>query len=103
MDEEMLKRVSILIDKFFNNNNNNENENKNYYLIETFLKLMTHRIEQSKDNLKMFEKISDDVLENLNFNKITKDDLINYLCIFYCNNFNIHDNQLFIYGEGTYV
>jgi hypothetical protein len=98
MDDEMLKRGTILIEKFLNN----ENENKNY-LFETFLKLMTHRTEQSNDNLKYFEKISNDIYENLNFNNITKDDLINYLCIFYCNNFNIHDNQLFVYGEGTYV
>ncbi|GET00766.1 histone-lysine N-methyltransferase ASHR1 [Rhizophagus clarus] len=63
---------------------------------------MTHRTEQSNDNLKYFEKISNDICENLNFNKITKDDLIDYLCIFYCNNFNLHDNQLFVYGEGTF-
>ncbi|CAB4398129.1 unnamed protein product [Rhizophagus irregularis] len=100
MDEEMLKRVTILIEKFFNNNNNNNN-NENY-LFETFLKLMNHRTEQSINNLKSFEKISNNTYENLNFNKISKDDLINYLCVFYCNNFNLHDNQLFVYGEGTF-
>ncbi|CAG8673267.1 18639_t:CDS:2 [Rhizophagus irregularis] len=58
--------------------------------------------EQSINNLKSFEKISNNTYENLNFNKISKDDLINYLCVFYCNNFNLHDNQLFVYGEGTF-
>lgn len=99
MDKEMLKRVSILIENFLNNNNENEN-----YLIETFLKLMTHKTEQSNGNLKNFENISKDIIcEKLKFNNIAKNDLINYLCVFYCNNFSIHDNQLFVYGEGTYV
>ncbi|CAG8569139.1 3617_t:CDS:2 [Funneliformis caledonium] len=97
-DEEMLNRVSILIDKFLND----EKLDNKGYLFETFFQLMTHRNDDHVMNLIKFERISTKVHEILKFKKVTKDDLINHLCRFHCNNFTIHDSQLFIYGEGTY-
>ncbi|CAI2174079.1 6194_t:CDS:2 [Funneliformis geosporum] len=102
-DEEMLKRVSILIDKFLNDEKLDPFFENKGYLFEIFFKLMTHRNDHEHvKNLVKFERISTKVHEILKFNKVTKDDLINHLCRFHCNNFTIHDSQLFTYGEGTY-
>jgi len=103
-DYEMLRRVCLVIGGI---------AKKEYLtdydvLYETFSGLMDHKNDYSQDIRKYFNQVATVVLNDLssikNFNKsnLTTDDLVNYLCIFGCNNFTVHDNQIFPVGEGTY-
>src|SRR6185312_2607141 len=103
-DYEMLRRVCLVIGGI---------AKKEYLtdydvLYETFSGLMDHKNNYSQDILEYFNQVATAVLNDLssikNFNKsnLTTDDLVSYLCIFGCNNFTVHDNQIFPVGEGTY-
>src|SRR6185369_210687 len=74
----------------------------NNILCETFLSLMTHRDEQPQAKLESYRKTTSEVFAELKLTNLSEDDLINFLCKFYCNNFSIHDYQIFTFGDGTY-
>ncbi|RHZ59930.1 hypothetical protein Glove_360g69 [Diversispora epigaea] len=125
MDEEILRRVSLRIDKYLEKKSTsnfssssfspletgkerekgkeiNENERINQVICEAFLSLMSHRENLTSDQIEKYKIIAERVWSDLKFKNISQDDLIKYLCKFSCNNFQLHDNQLFTYGEGVY-
>ncbi|CAG8442552.1 2331_t:CDS:10 [Diversispora eburnea] len=63
---------------------------------------MSHRENLTPNQIEKYKIIAERVWSDLKFQNISKDDLITYLCKFSCNNFQLHDNQLFTYGEGVY-
>ncbi|CAH1762410.1 13355_t:CDS:2 [Entrophospora sp. SA101] len=111
MEKEMLRRVSLIISNYLENLKKkdfskvktiDERTLINNILCETFLSLMTHRDEQPQTKLENYRKTASKVFAELKLTNLSEDDLINFLCKFYCNNFSIHDYQIFTFGDGTY-
>ncbi|CAG8490905.1 6880_t:CDS:2 [Ambispora gerdemannii] len=115
LDEEMLRRVALLISPHRSGNNGLGDSKLNglydilpkemniSLLIEVFEALQSHKESHPPYALFRYESIASLVVENSN-SKASKDidKLVSYLCIFGCNNFTIHDEQMFGIGEGTY-
>ncbi|CAO3634045.1 unnamed protein product [Cunninghamella blakesleeana] len=72
--------------------------------METFYSLMGHEKQQPKHVLERYHRLARKALSKpyLKESGLKEDQLVNYLCIFQCNNFAIHDDHLFTIGEGTY-
>ncbi|CAG8777519.1 45164_t:CDS:2 [Gigaspora margarita] len=108
MDEEMLRRVALRIEKYLKKKSYYETETVSLTSLtekvncETFLTLMSHREKRTPEQLEKFKAIAKNVFSDLDLQNITQDELITYLCRFSCNNFNLDDSQLFPFGEGTY-
>ncbi|CAG8454935.1 24281_t:CDS:2 [Dentiscutata erythropus] len=108
MDEEMLRRVALRLDKYMKKKSYYEAEKISLIDLnekincETFLTLMSHREKRTPEQLEKFKTIAKNVFSDLDLQNITQDELITYLCKFSCNNFNLDDSQLFSFGEGTY-
>ncbi|CAG8536490.1 19973_t:CDS:2, partial [Racocetra fulgida] len=106
MDEEMLRRVALRIDKYLKKKSYYESEmisstDLNEKInCETFLTLMSHREKQIPEQLEKFKTIATNVFSDLELQNITQDELITYLCRFSCNNFNV-DDMMYSIGQQT--
>ncbi|KAF7724420.1 hypothetical protein EC973_001084 [Apophysomyces ossiformis] len=117
-DQEMLERVALNVSRYNKRKSaqsdpsvrpaeaqeNVAAEETVEVTMEAFFSLMDHYDDHSKALLQKYRSIADRVMDKAYIadTGLQQKELIQMLCRFRCNNFAIHDDQLFAIGEGTY-
>ncbi|KAG0174326.1 SET and MYND domain-containing protein 3 [Apophysomyces sp. BC1034] len=115
-DQEMLERVALNVSRYNKRkpaqNGHAENqagetgpiEETVDITMEAFFSLMDHYEDHPKAVLQQYRHVADRTMDKpyIVDTGLQQKDLIQLLCRFRCNNFAIHDDQLFAIGEGTY-
>ncbi|CAG8510454.1 2405_t:CDS:2 [Ambispora leptoticha] len=97
LDEEMLRRVALLISSFQCSHNNRLGDSKLNKVCDILPKEMNITL-----LIEVFETLQSHKESHPHHTLLYIDKLVSYLCRFGCNNFTIHDKQMFGIGEGTY-
>ncbi|KAI7864345.1 hypothetical protein BDF14DRAFT_1732371 [Spinellus fusiger] len=116
LEEEMLERVSLNVARYNSKamdpshgaedtlSEEDRQEETVNVTMEAFFSLVGHKDSQPRHLISQYQHTADRVLSKpyMAPSGLDRDQLVDYLCKFQCNNFSIDDGQLFTIGEGTY-